>query len=200
MASGSGWAIGGYCTARTGSGWPGSGQRSAGSGSSFRGGVARRSGNWRNGASGSGRRFTGVTIAITILVRNPEAVHDGCRMSTATLVDSGTSSSLLMPLAQALTPIGSAHVASRLSRSPVYRAAKETELPPRRPAKYVACRSPSPILQIGNPHAGNSPGRRYPAPRPVLPRLGHRPVFRPLRNFIHASQRLPSTSARTRPR
>ena len=46
---------------RSGSGWPGSGQRSAGSGSSFRGGVARRSGNWRNGASGSGRRFTGVT-------------------------------------------------------------------------------------------------------------------------------------------
>ena len=44
-----------------GSGWPGSGQRSAGIGSSFRGGVARRSGNWRAGASGSGRRFTGVT-------------------------------------------------------------------------------------------------------------------------------------------
>ncbi len=42
-------------------GWPGSGQRSARTGSSFRGGVARRSGNWRTGASGSGRRFTGVT-------------------------------------------------------------------------------------------------------------------------------------------
>ena len=60
---------------RSGSRWPGSGQRSAGSGSSFRDGVARRSGNWRNGASGSGRRFTGITSGSGNIWRK---IAEGC--------------------------------------------------------------------------------------------------------------------------
>ena len=46
---------------RRGSGWLGSGRRSARTGRGLsRSGGHRRSGSWRDGASGSGRRFTGV--------------------------------------------------------------------------------------------------------------------------------------------
>ena len=43
--------------------------------------------------------------------------------------------------------------------------------------------------QDHNPNTGNSPGRRYPAPRPLLSRLGHRPA-RP--RVLHRQHQEPS--------
>ena len=50
-------------------------------------------------------------------------------------------------------------------------------------------RLPDTDSQDLNPNTGNSPGRRYPAPRPLLSRLGHRPA-RP--RVLHRQHQEPS--------